>query len=86
MLFGLEKNFCLAGIMDRACSEASGAVPFKWNHRKLNSTLIYWLHARTDYKGSVYSFLTACSYNWQMSQHYSAGKNTWKLIPSIHYL
>ena len=53
MLFGLEKNFCLAGIMDRACSEASGAVPFKWNHRKLNSTLIYWLHARTDYKRSI---------------------------------
>ena len=70
MLFGSEKNFCLAGIMDRACSEVSGAVPFKWNRLKLNSTLIYSLHARTDYKGSMNSFLTACSYDWQMSQHY----------------
>ena len=39
-------------------------VPFKWNRRKLNSTLIYWLHAHTDYKGSMNFFLTACSSAW----------------------
>ena len=53
-----------------------GVVPFKVKplYAK-DSTLIYWLHSLNHYKGSVWLLSAACSFDWQMSQHYNCNSN-----------